>query len=197
MKFLILFLSLYLINCKLFDDNIPVYTSKEPQLGTSEKRIISIALDKTFHPFMHEAADEIISEFNYALNNQMELKIISHNFDMEPSDINYILSRDGFLILNIPESSLFLDDKPNEKTLERCNKIGGNKMFLPESRISKSTSKAILRHGLSHLLGAKHLDNTLMDPHFSLAKYSCIDRSTAQQMAEFNHLNIHRMNYCE
>lgn len=55
----------------------------------------------------------------------------------------------------------------------------------------------VVLHELGHVLGAKHLEGTLMAPHIDYGRYKCPDAPTVAQVAMANGVDPSTFNWCK
>lgn len=200
-------LIIFLISCSHLQ--YKHYYTNNPQLATNIKTI-NIYIDKNFTKEDQKFIIKGISQWNYALNNQMLLNIIDYNFDMEPLKIKKAIEDGSFLILKVNSDNLELPDKINPEkcknnktcshTLAWCDKIGGNTIKIVRDRISHQENlEYITLHEIGHLLYLSHQpkdNNSLMYPYFSDFSYSCIEYESIIKVSEKYNLNQDYLNYC-
>jgi hypothetical protein len=80
-------------------------------------------------------------------------------------------------------------------TIACANAIGGNTTYLRRGRYEKRT-KEIVMHEFGHVLGAQHVQGTLMDATYDDHLYACPDVTTVAQVAAYNKLNLAQLSWC-
>lgn len=187
-----LFLILSLFGCQ--GHITYAYTHNVP--GTT-LTYINIYIDNDFSQNDKTIIDNDILEWNYALNKQMILSVKDYNFDMSPEKLKEINQNDWLILKVNSDCSFKPPEIPEHQTLAWVSEIGGNHIFVIRDRISSEDDlKEILLHEMGHALGAKHVVKTLMNPQHNHYNYYCIDKNTAEQVAQYRNLNINQMNYC-
>jgi predicted Zn-dependent protease len=165
-------------------------TTEEP------KRVVPVAIDVSFTQAEKQELYKAIEDWNFALNGQMTLKVYTQNFDMEDTTIEYIYNANGVMLLKVSKvgSPMLSID---ENTLAITSHIGvGHEIYFIKDRANVERLRLIADHEIAHVLGAHHSNNGLMQPEFNRYQYSCIDYNAISQVAEYQHLNIERMNWC-
>ena len=203
--FFLFVISILNINCNLLQTQSKYTNIIQDNVKT--KRYIPVYVDKTFSESDKLAIDQSIKEWNYVLNGQIVIEVVSYNFDMEPELILKARNANGFLILNVDSSNSAIPDEQTSGTLTAankgkvlawCDRIGGNVMKVVRDRITTDDIKYIMLHEIGHLLGAQHVDDnqSLMYPYYSKIGYLCVDGGTARVIADRYNLNFAIMNYC-
>lgn len=85
-------------------------------------------------------------------------------------------------ILEIPE------DRENDPRVVARAFMQNNTIHLFKGRHEKDTTGIVL-HEIGHLLGARHMEGTLMDPVITYKKYVCPDAATLAQVAIVNDID--------
>ena len=143
------------------------------------------------------AIDNAINSWNYALNGMIRLQVVSTNFDMGPSEIREVM-KEGLAILKINgNSGMIPQAHEGTQILAFTNQLGGHLIFVIHDRFEDEQKlEEVMRHEISHALGAKHLTGGLMNPLFDRDHYQCIDQETAEAVAKFQGIEVNRMNWC-
>src|SRR5579885_1346289 len=110
-----------LVNCLAHTPLPFAYYGNAPYSEVALKTI-PIYLDKNFGAADLVAIDDAITQWNYALNGYVVLKVVSTQFDMEPETIRSCLSGACWMIIKINSTSSFIPDaSPLTKTLAWAN----------------------------------------------------------------------------
>ena len=166
-------------------------------------KTINVWIDKDFGEGDKIAIDNAIAQWNYALNGYLKINVVSTSFDMEPEIIRTVLNGGGWLLLKIQEPNPMIDDGPTENgkpkywTLAWANAVGGNRVYFIRNRLKNEWMTGVALHELGHLLGAEHDQVYLMQPHYNWEDYRCVDYEALKRVAEYQHLPLNRLNYCE
>lgn len=166
-------------------------------------KVIPVWVDEQFGAADKVAIDNAISQWNYALNGYVRIQVISMHFDMEVDVLRRVMAGDGWVILKIRSDNIMVDDgplrdgKPAYHTLAWVNDIGGNRMYVVRDRLYNDWMTGVALHEMGHLLGASHDDAYLMGPRFNWEDYRCIDYAALYRVAEYQHLPMGRLNYCQ
>ncbi len=176
---------------------VPYHYINNPETAVAPTKVINIWIDKEFSSNDKENMQLGINQWNYALNGYIVLKIVSKDFDMEPSVLNdVVLKGEGWLFLKIDHNSNFIRDKNEKIALAFVNDIGGNRIYFVRERFGSDAVQGITMHEIGHLLGATHSNGYLMQPTYSWENYRCVDWNAVKQAADFQRLPQDRMNFC-
>jgi hypothetical protein len=203
--FLILWLGLAgtLIGCGVFTlMNQPqlgqyTYTHKSTNEGVPT-RFVPIWIDKDFGAADLVAIDDAVNAWNYSLNGYVKLKIVDTQFDMEIDKIVTQVKSNGWLIMKIDGSNAMVpaQKEPGMRTVGFCERVGGNHLYLVRDRLMNEDVFGVTMHEMGHLLGSGHVGDHLMYPTYSRARFQCVDEKTLEQVANYNHIPLDRLNYC-
>ncbi len=160
-------------------------------------KTISIWADKNFGEADRVEIDDAISQWNFALNGVIQLRVISYDFDMEPEILSRVMVKgDGWLFLKISGSSTFIHDSQGATTLAFVNEVGGNRLYIIRDRVANEWVRGVVMHEIGHLLGATHDNIYLMGKYYNFTYYRCIDEGTIKMVAEYEHIPVSKLNYC-
>lgn len=172
------------------------YTNKTQYIGPPV-RTIPIWVDKNFGAADKVAIDDAINSWNYALNGFVVLKVVDEEFDMEIPKIVEQVKDNGWLFMKInSDNSMVPILKDGFRTIGFCERVGGNHLYLVRDRMFNSDVYGVTMHEIGHLLGAEHKGDRLMYPHFTRARFQCVDEVTIGQVATWNHIPVDRLNFC-
>ena len=73
--------------------------------------------------------------------------------------------------------------------------LGGDRISMVRGRYERYARKIAL-HEIGHLLGAQHIQGTLMQASYDPGGYHCPDLITVAQVAAWNHVNLEMLSYC-
>jgi len=200
-KTIIILLSIILQNCTPSTSKIQAqiphinYTNHVVN-NTQVLKKISIWVDNKFNTKEQLNIISAVNEWRIALNNTIQLNIISISFDIEK--IEEIYGDDNWIIYKIDEKSKFYLKKPGKITLGFVNHIGGNLIYLVDNKLNKDRDslKLVLMHEISHLLGLTHYGKYLMNSEFNYNSYLCIDEETMQRISKLYNIDKLSLNYC-
>lgn len=191
-----LFASL-ILNCG--GDPSFTYTSHTPY-SSAPKRVIPIAIDVSFSQAEQKELTTAINAWNAALNGKIKLAIYSTTFDMEEATLSYIYNANGWFLLKVSRfGNVMWNVDTDGKTIAMTDHIGseGHIIYFLKERATVDRLKNIALHELAHLLGAQHTSSGLMHHEYDTLQFACIDKGTAQQIANYNGLDVNGMNWCE
>jgi hypothetical protein len=208
MRYLVLILlSVLMLNCAHVQYT-HVYTSNAPLIG-APKKVIPVYVDSMFSMDDKLAIDNAVNQWNYALNQQMVLNIVSYEFNMEPSVIIQAQREHAFLFLEVSNTEPGIPDKIPEvecRKLRKCfltlayaDALGGTTVKVVRSRIKHSADlEYIMLHEIGHLLYLRHVDDAegLMYKHYTKYGFLCVDEDSVQKVAQQYGLDFSHMNYC-
>ena len=190
-----------LVGCGLLRVNEPQmgqysYTHK-PNYQGLVVREIPIWIDRGFGESDRVAIDDAIRAWNYSLNGYIKLRVVDTEFDMEVDKIVTQVKSNGWLIMKIEGNNPMVPVlKDGYRTIGFCERVGGNHLYLIRDRLSNEDIFGVTLHEMGHLLGSGQVGDHLMHPHFSRAKFQCIDSVTLVEVAKYNGIPADRMNYC-
>jgi hypothetical protein len=140
--------------------------------------------------------DAAIAAWNYALNGKMALTVVDWSFDMDPTEQQEAISRNGFLILRIDgDNPTIPDSAPGYWTLGFVPAIGNHWIYLVRQRVDYRRIKYLTMHEIGHALGARHRQSGLMSRYYN-SGYKCVDYLTVEQVAAYMGWDVGGMNYC-
>lgn len=79
--------------------------------------------------------------------------------------------------------------------LAKTNRLGGELIELKRG-MYESRTLTIVSHELGHVLGAQHLDNSLMAPMETMVTHACPDGATVAQVAAYQRIPLTWLSYC-
>lgn len=172
------------------------YSQKELYQGPAV-RVIPIWIDKDFGEADRVAIDDAIRAWNYAMNGYIRLKVVDTNFDMEIDKIVSQVNQNGWLIMKIKsDNHLVPTSDKGYWTIGFTERIGGNHLYLVRDRLANEDVFGVTLHEIGHLMGSGHTGERLMFPHYSRARFQCIDWDTVRTVAKYNDLPVEALNYC-
>lgn len=171
--------------------HVPVYQG-EP------RRVIPIWIDKNFGEADKLEIDNAVNAWNFAMNGYIQLKVVDTNFDMEVDKIVKQVREGGWLFMRITSDNKLVPARstPGFWTIGFCESIGGHHMYLVRDRLSNQDVFGVTLHEIGHLMGSGHVGQRLMYPHYSRARFQCIDYETMVKVAKFFDLELDDLNYC-
>jgi len=168
-------------------------------------REYKVWIDYEFGEADKVAIDNAIKQWNYALNGYVVITVESYRFNMEPEILKRVENGEGWVFLKINSDNPMVKTvdrpaKPGEPrywTLAWVNQIGGSRMWMIRNRLSNEAVEGVTMHEIGHLLGASHDDVYLMRPHYNWEDYRCVDYAALKRVADYQHLPMGRLNFCE
>lgn len=169
----------------------PVYTG-EPV------RTIPIWIDKDFGEADKIEIDNAINAWNFAMNGYIKLKVVDTNFDMEVDKIVTQVKENGWLFMKIKSDNKLVpaQSTPGFWTIGFCERIGGQHLYLVRDRLTNEDVFGVTLHEIGHLMGSGHVGQRLMYPHYSRARFQCIDYDTMVKVSNYFDLRLDNLNYC-
>lgn len=180
----------------------------EPQLGRYEYtrqglravtpiRTIPIWIDRDFGEADKLAIDDAINAWNYAMNGYVKLVVVDTQFDMEIPKIVEQVKEGGWLFMKVTsDNSLVPSNDKGYKTIGFTEMVGGHHLYLVRDRLQNDDVFGVTLHEIGHLMGSEHVGDRLMYPHYSRARFRCIDYVTVQSVANAWDVPVERLNYC-
>lgn len=159
-------------------------------------RVIPIYIDYTFGEEDRLKMDEGIQQWNYALNGNIKLTVISWDYHNKKETNQKIADDDGIIIIYLTSRDIW---KKNYKvtTLAFADQVPGHYIYFIRDRIQKPADmKPILMHEIGHVLGAKHRKRYLMTETFHSQEWQCVDYETLKQVADVQEFDMKTGNYC-
>lgn len=207
-KYLALGLFLFLIVALIAGCGAFLHPSGEPELGEynythrpvyigAPQRVIQVWVDKNFDSGDQERIAKSVEAWNFALNGHIKIEIVDTQFDMEVDKIVAQVKSNGWLIMKInSDSTLIPTPEKGFSVIGFTERVGGNHMWLVRDRLGYSSIYGVTLHEIGHLMGSDHVGQRLMYPHYSQARFQCIDFETIKSVANWNNLPIGDLNYC-
>ncbi len=207
-KFLLALGFLYLIVALIAGCGAFLHPNGEPELGQFDythrpvyvgapQRVVSIWIDKNFNVDDQERIGKAVESWNFALNGHIKLVIVDSKFDMEVEKIVEQVRSNGWLFMKINSDSMLIPaSEKGYSVIGFTERIGGNHMWLVRDRLGYSSIYGVTLHEIGHLMGSDHVGQRLMYPHYSQARFQCIDFDTIKEVAKWNNIPIGELNYC-
>jgi len=160
-------------------------------------REIPIWIDINFGEADKLAIDDAINAWNFAMNGYVKLKVVDTKFDMEIDKIVTQVNSGGWLFLKVDSKNKMvpINDK-GYWTIGFCEQVGGHHMYLVRDRLGNDDVYGVTLHEIGHLMGSGHVGQRLMYPHYSRARFQCIDYDTMVKVSAFFDLELRNLNYC-
>lgn len=173
------------------------YIRKDAYLG-APVRTIPIWIDKHFGEADRVAIDDAVMQWNYAMNGHVVLKIVDTNFDMEVPKIQEQMREGGWLFMKIESTNKMIPDRKDKGywTIGFTERLGGSHMYLVRDRLRNEDIYGVTLHEIGHLMGSDHVGERLMYPHYTRARFQCIDYDTIKTVAKWWNLDVNGLNYC-
>ena len=144
------------------------------------RQYINVCIDRTFDSEDKATIISAIDEWDRTLNGSMV-------FTTNDVSCNW----------TIIKSEVELYNEQREPILAQANYVGGTTITVIRTKIrSEWQLKAIMLHEIGHLLGANHMDDSLMNSHYSIKLYPCIDQKTIQVISKYQGLSYSNYNFC-
>ncbi len=161
-------------------------------------RTIPIWIDKGFGEADKVAIDDAIRAWNYALNGYVKLVVVDTSFDMEVDKIVTQVKENGWLFMKIDSKSPLIPSQktPGYWTIGFTERLGGHHLYLVRDRLGNEDVFGVTLHEIGHLMGSDHVGSRLMYPHYTRARFQCIDYDTIFAVASYNNLPLNSLNYC-
>lgn len=181
----------------------------EPQLGRYEYirndvghaaqpiRTIPIWIDKSFGAADQLAIDDAVNAWNYSMNGYVKLVVVDTQFDMEIPKIVQSVAQGGWLFMKIEHTNPMVPDTTKGFwTIGFVERVGGHHLYLVRDRLQNDDVFGVTLHEIGHLMGSEHVGKRLMFPHYSRARFQCIDWDTMSAVAGSWDLDVSNLNYC-
>lgn len=160
-------------------------------------REIPIWIDMNFGEADKVEIDNAINAWNFAMNGYVKLKVVDTKFDMEIPKIVEQVNKGGWLFLKVDSTNKLVPT--NDKgywTIGFCEQVGGHHLYLVRDRLQNQDVYGVTLHEIGHLMGSGHTGQRLMYPHYSRARFQCIDYDTMVKVSSFFDLELGKLNYC-
>ena len=173
------------------------YTHAPSYTGTPV-RTFPIWIDKNFGEADKLEIDNAVMAWNFAMNGYIVLKVVDTNFDMEVDKIVTQVNQGGWLFMKIKSDSKLVPARstPGYWTIGFCEQVGGHHLYLVRDRLTNDDIFGVTLHEIGHLMGSGHVGQRLMYPHYSRARFQCIDYDTMVKVSGFFDLEMDKLNYC-
>jgi len=173
------------------------YTHKERYTGPPVREI-PIWIDKHFGEADKVEIDKAVDAWNFAMNGYVVLKVVDTNFDMEVPKIVDQVNRGGWLFMKIDSTNKMIPDRKEKGywTIGFVERVGGSHMYLVRDRLGNDDVFGVTLHEIGHLMGSPHVGRRLMYPHYSRARFQCIDYATQVKVAAHFEVPLGGLNYC-
>ena len=173
------------------------YSHKDKYEG-APVRTIPIWIDKNFGAADKVEIDKAVDAWNFAMNGYVVLKVVDTNFDMEVEKIVEQVTKGGWLFMKIESTNKLVpaQDEKGYWTIGFCEQVGGHHMYLVRDRLQNQDVFGVTLHEIGHLMGSPHTGQRLMYPHYTRARFQCIDYDTQVKVAKFFDVPLSGLNYC-
>ena len=207
-KYLLVLGLLFLIVALIAGCAAFLHPSGEPELGEynythrplyvgEPQRVIQVWVDKNFDNEDQVRIAKSVEAWNFVLNGHIKIEIVDTQFDMEVEKIVSQVRSNGWLIMKINSDSMLIpSSEKGFSVIGFTERVGGNHMWLVRDRLTYLSMYGVTLHEIGHLMGSDHVGQRLMYPHYTQARFQCIDFETIKEVAKWNHLPIGDLNYC-
>lgn len=173
--------------------NGPHHYVRHPMASISI-RTIPVYMDANFGNFDKAEIQKGLDQWNYALNGSLVLDVVDYNASVDALAIENVEKVNGLMFLRIDSLNRLI---PSYNALAfNYPRVGGNYIYIIRDRMFNDAIKPITMHEVGHALGAVHTDGGLMNPYYYTYMYQCVDRVAANEVAEYQHLSLGRLNWC-
>ncbi len=170
------------------------YTEKA---GIGFRREIPIWVDVKFGEADRISIEEAIGRWNYVLNGSIRLRVVDLQFGMEDWKINRQIRERGWIFMKLRGDDISIPKLNGEyQAIGFVESVGGSHLYLIRDRMRNEQVFGVTMHEIGHLLGAEHVGNRLMSPHFSMRGNQCIDYDTVLAVSKYQGIGIEDLNYC-
>lgn len=161
-------------------------------------RVIPIWIDKNFGEADKVAIDDAIQAWNYAMNGYVRLRVVDTAFDMEVDKIVSQVNQNGWLFMKIRSDNKLVPTQSEKGywTIGFVERVGGNHLYLVRDRLGNDDIFGVTLHEIGHLMGSGHIGERLMYPHYSRARFQCVDYETIKKVADYQKVPLSALNYC-
>jgi hypothetical protein len=191
-----------LVGCAAFGFNEPRlgrydYTRNESAHAAAPIRVIPIWIDKNFGAADRIAIDDAVNAWNYAMNGYVVLKVVDTQFDMEIPKIVESVRTGGWLFMRINHDNAMVPSTDKGFwTIGFTERISGHHLYLVRDRLGNDDVFGVTLHEIGHLMGSDHVGKRLMYPHYTRARFQCVDYDTMIAVSNAWDLQIDNLNYC-
>lgn len=173
------------------------YTVNDQHTAVVPKKVIPIWIDKNFGAADQIAIDDAIRQWNYAMNGYIRLEVVDTSFDMEVPKIVDSVRRDGWLFMKIAhDNPMVPENTKGYWTIGFTERVGGHHLYLVRDRLGNDDVFGVTLHEIGHLMGSDHVGIRLMYPHYTRARFQCIDWETIRAVAGYWELDPANLNFC-
>jgi predicted Zn-dependent protease len=161
-------------------------------------RIISVYVDRGFTEQEKIEVVNAIMQWNYVLNNYIQLRIESFDATFDEDSVAGIQEKRGYMFRKISESEACALKECSDETLAFVNGIGsrGDTVYVIGGREREEKLRGVVMHEIGHLMGVRHIEGTLMDENYDPITFQCVDRITERWAAYRQGLDPNKLNYC-
>lgn len=172
------------------------------QNNSLSQREIPVYIDLNFSGNDRVILGAALETWNYSFNGQLKLNIHYNTEPWSSKILDDVYLNHGIAIIFLAENDITVtlasDPFQAQKILAYVNNIGGDKIYVLRNRLNEKKLFYIALHELGHIFGATHSDgDDLMQPYYYNNSQACIDKTTAQKVAEHLLINFHSMNWCD
>lgn len=173
------------------------YIHAVPYTGPAYREI-PIWIDREFGEGDKVEIDRAVDSWNFAMNGYVKLTVVDTQFNMEVEKIVEQVNKGGWLFMKIHSTNKMVPSQSEKGywTIGFCEQIGGHHMYLVRDRLANEDVYGVTLHEIGHLMGSGHVGQRLMYPHYSRARFQCIDYATMEKVSKFFDVPLSGLNYC-